>query len=156
MRRKGTCRRGVQLIEIVLVLPMVGLVLTAVALSVAATQHSLQKMQQQALELATLDRFTQQFREDVHRAIQRPVATAQTLEIERLEGTVRYAATDDGLRRTVQTAQGGMQGTFAVAAGSEPWTIAPEQRLVRFAASDGKQIAAAWPETPSRSTEDSR
>lgn len=145
MPPRSNRRRGVQLIEIMVVLPIVGIVLTAVALSVAGTQRALEKVQQQAVELATVDRFAQQLREDVHRAIRLPVISEQSLEIERLEGTVHYERSEAQLVRQSELPAGRSRATFEIVTADSPWTVAAEEGLVRFAGRDGKEIVAAWP-----------
>lgn len=147
MTSRRVRRRGMQLIEVMMVLPILGLVLTAVALSVSGTQRSLETVQQQALDLATVDRLAQQLREDVHRAIRLPVASGPGLEIERLEGTIHYRRSGDQLVRRMQTPAGRAQATFEIVVGDALWTVARGDGVVRLAWDDGngrKEILAAW------------
>lgn len=147
MRRRVYRRRGIQLVEVMLILPVLGMVLTALGLSVAATQRILERVQHQSLELATTDRFAQQLREDVHRAIRLPLADGQTLRIDRLEGSVRYQCADKRVVRTMETPLGSALATFEIDASETPWMVAPEDGFVRFAWDDesgGREVAAAW------------
>ncbi|WP_164101445.1 type II secretion system protein [Candidatus Laterigemmans baculatus] len=156
MGPKRVGRRGIQLIEVVMVLPIVGLVLSSVALSVAGTQRALESIQRQAVETATVDRFAQQLREDVHRATSLPAVADGTLELERFEGTVRYERTEEQLVRRVDLADGRSRATFAIATGDSPWTVAAEGGLVRFTDAGGREVVAAWPGIESRADDEAQ
>lgn len=146
MPRESARRRGIQLIEMIIVLPMVGLVLTTVALSVAAIEATLTRVQEHSLQQSSGERFVQQLREDTHRALQSPTADAETLHLERLEGTVRYSASPEGVRRSLATAEGERRTTFAISASATPWSVDSERRVVRFTPEEGQPVAAAWSE----------